>query len=410
METIARFVIHQRVKWRAIDDGRASRANSGAGFTAQVHTATADGVVANVRTFYRRVLQHFGTKLPDDLAMEGSVDDETAAFRYRPTRDDDAPVLIVAVFNPELRRVQFGEMNGHPFGFGAAVLGYNRQPEVVIHTMRTVLGVCAHQFYDDALNLGLNVEKGSAQQSYHALQDLLHAKLDRGKRQLMSQIFVYIGVQISFAELLAPKPGRVEAIRHDIARYRRVDRLRPREAAELRGRAGYLGSHLAGRVTRGCEWALRQREYKKDATLSSTAAPKLNFALTFLKLILRKVPKKFIPCHPRTSKPARLYTDAMWEPPNPCGVGVVYDAPGLPAPLAFAAVIPSCDIEAFLDRFQQLNQAEAFAGIIALASLGERLRESTSSTSSTTSQRGVHSYSGRQRCHLCHFPRSARPL
>ena len=61
----------------------------------------------------------------------------------------------------------------------------------------------------------------------------------------------------------------------------------------------------------------------------------------------------------------------MWEPPNPCGVGVVYDAPGLPAPLPFAAVVPSCVIEAFLDRFQQINQAEAFAGIIALASLGE---------------------------------------
>ena len=194
--------------------------------------------MANVRTFYRRVLQHFGTELPDDLAMEGGVDDKTAAFRYRPTRDDDAPFLIVAVFNPVLRCV------------GAAVLNYNRQPEVVIHTMRTVLGVCAHHFYDDDLILGLNVGKGSAQQSYHALQDLLHTKLDRGKRQLMSQVFVYIGVQISFAELfqggriaLAPKSGRVEAIQNDIARYRRADRLRPREAAELRGRAGYLGSH-----------------------------------------------------------------------------------------------------------------------------------------------------------------------
>ena len=228
-----RFVLHQGAKWRAIDDGRASRANSGAGFTAQVHTATVDGVVANVRTFYRRVLQRFGTKLPDDFAMEGGVDDETAAFGYRPTRDDDAPFLIVAVFNPVLRRVQFGEMNGHPFGVGAAVLNYNRQLEVVIHTMRTVLGVCAHHFYDDAVVLGLNVEKGSVQQSYHALQDLLHTKLDKSKRQLMSQIFVYSGVLISFAELfqyggiaLAPKPSRVEAIRDDFAHYRRVDRLR----------------------------------------------------------------------------------------------------------------------------------------------------------------------------------------
>ena len=62
------------------------------------HTATVDGVVANVRTFYRRVLQRCR-----------SVDDETAAFRYRPTRDDDASFLIVAVFNPVLRRLRFGE-------------------------------------------------------------------------------------------------------------------------------------------------------------------------------------------------------------------------------------------------------------------------------------------------------------
>ena len=40
----------------------------------------------------------------------------------------------------------------------------------------------------------------------------------------------------------------------------------------------------------------------------------------------------------------------------------------------FAAVIPSCVIEAFLDRVQQINQAEVFADVIALTSLGERLK------------------------------------
>ena len=162
-----------------------------AGFTAKVHTATVDGVVANVRTFYPRVLQRFGTKLPDDLAMEGGVDDEMAAFRYSPTRDDDVPFLIVAVFNPVLRRVQFGEMNGTRSASARLCLITTVSPKSSFTPCARYLGVCVHHFYDDALILGLNVEKGSAQQSYHALQDLLHTKLDKGKRQFMSQIFVY---------------------------------------------------------------------------------------------------------------------------------------------------------------------------------------------------------------------------
>ena len=87
---LPRFVLHQGAEWRASDDGRASRANSGAGFTAQVHTATVDGVVANVRTFYRRVLHRFGTKLPDDLAMEG----EASMTRRRPSGTDPRETMM----------------------------------------------------------------------------------------------------------------------------------------------------------------------------------------------------------------------------------------------------------------------------------------------------------------------------
>ena len=52
---------------------------------------------------------------------------------------------------------------------------------------------------------------------------------------------------------------------------------------------------------------------KKDAALSITAAQKLDFVLAFLELILQKAPKTFIPCHPRTSEPARLCTETPRE-------------------------------------------------------------------------------------------------
>eukprot|EP00972_Heterocapsa_arctica_P084846 12498439-Heterocapsa_arctica.AAC.1 len=73
--------------------------------------------------------------------VEGGVDDETSAFRFVPTCDQDAPFLAIAVFNPELGRIQFGMMWGHPFGIGSAVTNYNHRPELIVHTMRTYLAV-----------------------------------------------------------------------------------------------------------------------------------------------------------------------------------------------------------------------------------------------------------------------------
>ena len=73
-------------------------------------------------------------------------------------------------------------------------------------------------------------------------------------------------------------PDSVCAV-HDRPHYSRVKG----EIGCVRGKLPNCeAEHLAGRVTRGCEWASRQREYKKDATLSITAAPKLNFTLAFL--------------------------------------------------------------------------------------------------------------------------------
>ena len=82
--------------------------------------------------------------------------------------------------------MQFGEMVGHPFGLGAAVLNYDRQPELIIHVMRVAFKVLCWHFYDDACFLGLSRERGSGQRVYHDLQAALGTMLDPAKRQLMS--------------------------------------------------------------------------------------------------------------------------------------------------------------------------------------------------------------------------------
>ena len=45
-----------------------------------------------------------------DLCVDGVVDDEAAAYRFVPNRDEDAPFLIVNVFKPERKHIHFGPM------------------------------------------------------------------------------------------------------------------------------------------------------------------------------------------------------------------------------------------------------------------------------------------------------------
>ena len=57
----------------------------------------------------------------------------------------------------------------------------------------------------------------------------------------------------------------------------------------------------------------------------------------------------------------RVWTDAMWEPPAPAGMGIVVSPGEGQRPVVGWAVVPDCVLQGLLPRKQHINQVEALA-------------------------------------------------
>ena len=83
-----RFVIYQfhNAKWRAIDDGHHSGHNDASPCQRRVHTVRVELPVAAARAFWehRVRLQARASQLGLPLHLEGGVDDESSAYRWKP--------------------------------------------------------------------------------------------------------------------------------------------------------------------------------------------------------------------------------------------------------------------------------------------------------------------------------------
>ena len=98
-----------------------------------------------------------------DLVCRASVDDESSAFRQKPTCEEDANFLISAYYDRDCGEVRFVLMYGHPFGLGAAVHNYNRCPELQVAIMRQLAAILSFHFYDDNLIIDTSLGRNSSQ-------------------------------------------------------------------------------------------------------------------------------------------------------------------------------------------------------------------------------------------------------
>ena len=101
--------------------------------------------------------------------------------------------------------------------------------------------LCLH-FYDDALLLGFDYEKGSTHYSYTQLQHCLSTLLDPKTAQRMCSKPAYIGVAVELSRLLShgeftilPTPGRVEGILEAIEAVQNTNWITPAAAAVFMG-------------------------------------------------------------------------------------------------------------------------------------------------------------------------------
>ncbi|CAE8621888.1 unnamed protein product [Polarella glacialis] len=375
---LPRFVIWQEhsMKYRAIDNGRSAGHNSASSTKTRVHTAGHDLVVAVSHAVWLlrdQIAENFG----HNVNLEGGIDDESAAYRWKPGADCDANVLIIAFWHPGTSSLRYMELFGHPFGLLSAVLNYNRGPEFQTAICRQLLSMLCVHYYDDNLTLGLSSERGSGQQTYNDLCGLLGVKLDRTKRTLMNPIFVYTGAVFDFGQLLPEglvkvdaKNGRRESILSLVAEHRRSKWMSSGQASTLRGKCGFLGSQIHGKVLKQCERPLIARQYHDTVR---SIGPVLDSALQFLECVLAKVKARHVQFGLQEALTI-VYTDAMWEPGQPCGLGLVIHSPRRSKPLGLAAIVPDAVVRMLVPKDTQIGQAEVLAALLGPHNLPELYR------------------------------------
>ena len=196
-------------------------------------------------------------------------------------------------------------------------------------------------FYDDFCFLGLSTEK--CNKCIPLCVPRWVYAWTPAKKQFMRPVGVYTGAQFDRSNLLSkghvvvsPKLGRCQALAGMIAEAREANRLTPAEASKLRGKSEYLSGQFMGRARKGCHQALAARQYH-DKHVHLT--PRLRGALDFLELAVGIVPFRRVEF--RRGKRPLLYvwTDAMFEPGSPIGLGCIVSGASLKRPVALYATV-----------------------------------------------------------------------
>ncbi|CAE8621187.1 unnamed protein product, partial [Polarella glacialis] len=319
---LPRFVIWQErsMKYRAIDNGRSAGHNSASSTKTRVRTAGHDLVVAVSHAVWL-LRDQIAEKIGRNVNLEG--------------------------------------------------------PEFQTAICRQLLSMLCVHYYDDNLTLGLSSERGSGQQTYNDLCGLLGVKLDRTKRTLMNPIFVYTGAVFDFGRLLPEslvkvdaKNGRRESILSLVAEHRRSKWMSSGQASTLRGKCGFLDSQIHGKVLKQCERPLIARQYHDTVR---SLGPVLDSALQFLECVLAKVKARQVQFGPQEAFTI-VYTDAMWEPGQPCGLGLVIHSPRRSKPLGLAAIVPDAVVRMLVPKDTQIGQAEVLAALLGPHNLPELYR------------------------------------
>ena len=108
-------------------------------------------------------------------------------------RVEDQCLNVVAYWDCKRGRVLYVELWGHPFGLSSAVLNYNRDSELHVALMRTILFTPCTHFYDDHLTVDPSFARGSGQSTHLDLCSLTGKCLHPDTHAAMSAHVVFAG-------------------------------------------------------------------------------------------------------------------------------------------------------------------------------------------------------------------------
>ena len=374
---IRRFGVWQKNKCRACDNAAESSHNAATFMEESLKSDQAD-FPARVAAVYASVM---GPGVASSDLVGGTDDIESA---YRRILCALPQYTVVALWHPVQKRVVFSTLPGLNFGLQAAVVAFNRFPDLAVRLLRGVFAWTGTHYFDDFLTVEPRACAGSGQEVLEGVMALLGLPVSPEKHVEADSEFVFLGVQCSLRRLssmevlLGISEARAESLRHDLGSVVRANILCPGEASRMAGRLSFATTWVAGRMGR----ALMQPVYKRASSKLREAyalTDGLRLSLAFFQSIFKEVPPpRLISLTRGVARPVLIWTDAMWEPSQE-EKGVV----------AFVVCFPdgylgpkevwmygACDtpqdvMDRFMRKAQYIGQLELLAAVLVYYSVPE---------------------------------------
>lgn len=165
--------------------------------------------------------------------------------------------------------------SGLLFGLPLAVTSFNRYSRLVEALGRRFLFLLVSLYFDDAHISDWQSSRGPGQAAFADLNQLLGAPFAREKRQQMSTMGLFLGLDHDMSKALTAgvvrfwARERLENKLMDIIRSARsTGKLMPGTAAKLYGIANFFEQGIYGRVGCGGLAAIKERQYEKGMAVT----------------------------------------------------------------------------------------------------------------------------------------------
>ena len=348
---------------RPCDDGKENGANA--------RTHAQETIVCENSDFPTRVASMFYSLLGGSVEMRLGTDDLKKAYRQLPSAH---PHLsgVVAQFNPHTKRVAYFVLRGMPFGLKGAVLQFNRLTKFMTAACRSLFASCCCSYYDDYCTVEPHLSAQSSQLCLLRLHEILGLLLDPEKHSRAAVANPFLGVVTDFSQfalgnvIVRVKPDRRENLLRALASVLEHRKLTRSMAATLHGKMYFVATTAFGRIGVAALAALNERAHHPRS--KSKLTPALVSSLTFLLLLLSRLPPRVVQLRRAFRRALLVWSDASLE--HGVGrLGFVAHDPEDNAVFYSACIVPSYIMHSFAHVHACICQLEILAALFAYLSM-----------------------------------------
>ena len=340
------------------------------------------------------------------IAGVGS-DDLQDAYHGVPNASSELNFCVVAFRDTASNEIKFATSYGHLFGFAAAVVNFNRLPELLTAACRRLGAAPTWHFFDDQGVLELDqpgLPGMSAQDFTQRFYALVSRPFSPAKSIPSGRLTLHLGLRNDFTGWrqgqlkLVPRPGKVDEIIEQLETLSAASQALVSSVMSLIGSMLFLTSNCFDKIGRGgfqamhewCARHLRASPHSAPSAILAHLDPSVHLSIVFFSFVFKNLkPKICRPFH-RARDPIIIYSDAQWEPikegrlfPAPSskdpplathttGLGIIMFLDGLT--IAASGEPPGSVMRSLFERKTQIIPLELLAAASALQLWGEKLQ------------------------------------